>query len=302
MTTQPLVSIISVNFNQAAVTCELLHTLSKLTYPSIEIIVIDNGSDEDPIAIEKQYPNVQLIRTGKNLGFAGGNNVGLKVAKGDYFLLLNNDTEVPSNFLEPLVARMQSDERIGAVSPKILFYHQPNTIQFAGFTAINPYTGRGFAIGSKQIDDGRYDVAMPTNRAHGAAMMLSRKVVQKIGLMIDTYFLYYEEMDYCERIKRAGYTIWYESQSKVYHKESVSTGKNSPFKTYYLTRNRLLFMRLNTNTVQFAISLAYLLGIAMPKNILSFILKTEWKHVNAYIKGLFWHLKHLNLKIQSETL
>lgn len=226
----PLVSIVSINYNGAAVTCELLASLEKISYPNIEVIIVDNGSVEDASIIKQKYPWIIYLRSEKNLGFAGGNNLGFKQAKGKYFLMLNNDTEVPANFLEPMVTMMERDEMIGALSPKIEFHHTPGMLQFAGFEPINKYTGRGNAIGSHQQDDGRFDVSMRTSRAHGASMMISRKAVEEIGLMADLYFLYYEEMDYCERIKKAGYSIWYCAQSKIYHKESLSTGKLSTLK------------------------------------------------------------------------
>lgn len=289
---KPLVSIITINFNQASTTAELLRTLEKVSYPAFEVIVVDNGSTENIDWIVTAFPTVTFLKTGQNLGFSGGNNVGMRIAKGDYFLLLNNDTEVPEHFLEPMVERMLSDPTIGALSPKIIFHAPPQLIQYAGFTPINPYTMRGFSIGFKEVDNGQYAVAMPTSRAHGAAMLISRKVVNTIGLMPEIYFLYYEEMDYCEQIKRAGYTIWYEAQSMIYHKESVSTGKNSVLKTYYLSRNRLLYTRRNVSTFAFIISSAYFALLVIPKSIFQFGIRREWKHLSAFMKGILWNFQN----------
>src|SRR3712207_56119 len=118
----PLVSIVTINYNGAKVTCELLESLKKVTYPNFEVIVVDNASKEDPGMIKEKYPNTVLIRSKENLGFAGGNNEGFKVAKGKYFLMLNNDTEVDPGFLQPLVERMESDGKIGAVSSKLIYF------------------------------------------------------------------------------------------------------------------------------------------------------------------------------------
>lgn len=295
MTNYPSVSIVSINYNGAQVTCEMLESLKKITYPNFEVIIVDNASKEDPSMIFEKHPWIKFIKSDKNLGFAGGNNLGFKQATGKYFLMLNNDTEVPEGFLEPLVKRMEEDSSIGAVSPKIIFHHTPGMLQFAGFEPINPFTVRGNAIGYGQQDNESFDHSMPTSRAHGAAMMISRKVVEEIGLMADLYFLYYEEMDYCERIKRAGYSIWYEGQSKIYHKESMATGKGSTLKTYYLTRNRILYQRRNAKGLTLLVSLLFLAIISIPKNTVQYLLKGKTDMLKAFYKGVIWNLKNYNI-------
>lgn len=292
---RPLVSIITINYNQAVVTAALLRSIQKISYKEIEVLVVDNGSAENPDALAAEFPWVKLLKTGENLGFSGGNNYGMRQAKGEYFLLLNNDTEVPEGFLEPLVARMLSDEKIGAVSPKILYYDHPDTIQFAGFTPINPYTLRGFAIGSMEKDRGQYADSRETSRAHGAAMLISRKVVKDIGLMPHIYFLYYEEMDYCAHMQKAGYTIWYEGNSYILHKESISTGKKSPLKTYYLTRNRLLYARRNVVFFPRCISMLYFALLVVPKSLLHYLMRKEPAHAKAFLKGIIWNLNHFRI-------
>lgn len=147
--------------------------------------------------------------------------------------------------LETLLERTEIVENVGLVCPKILYHEEPDIIQYAGFSAINPITGRGRGKGYLEKDEGQYQVAEITQLAHGAAMFIPRKVVKEIGLMAELYFLYYEEMDYCERIKQAGYDIWYEPKSYILHKESMSVGKNSLLKTYYMSRNRWLYLRRN---------------------------------------------------------
>lgn len=295
MTNYPSVSIVSINYNGAQVTCEMLDSLKNITYPNFEVIIVDNASKEDPSIIFEKHPWIKFIRSDKNLGFAGGNNLGFKQATGKYFLMLNNDTEVPEGFLEPLVQRMESDPKIGAVSPKIIFHHTPGMLQFAGFEPINPFTVRGNAIGYGKQDNGDFDQSMPTSRAHGAAMMVSRKVVEEIGLMADLYFLYYEEMDYCERIKNAGYSIWYEAESKIYHKESMATGKGSTLKTYYLTRNRILYQRRNVKGITLFVSLLFLTFVSIPKNTLQYLLKGKMDMLKAFYKGVIWNLTNYNI-------
>lgn len=290
--TEPLVSIVTVNFNGTAVTRDLLISLRKVTYPNVEVIVVDNGSKEPCAVLKEEFPEIIYVDAKANLGFAGGNNRGLEEAKGEYLFLLNNDTEVDAGFLEPLVQAMQRDKRIGVVCPKILYFDSPDTLQFVGFSPIHPITGRGFSIGYQEKDKGQYDTPGPTARAHGAAMMFSREVMEKVGLMAELYFLYYEEMDYCERIKRAGYTIWFEPRSRVWHKESMATGKGSTLKTYYYSRNRLLYIRRNVMGATRWLALLYYFLVAIPRNLLQHAMRGEWDHTRVFLKGIFWNFTH----------
>jgi GT2 family glycosyltransferase len=288
-----LVSIISVNYNQNQVTIQFLESLQKLNYPNFEIILVDNASpNANPDLLKQKFPEINLIKSNKNLGFAGGNNLGIKASKGKYLLFVNNDTEVPENFIEPLVGMCESNPNIGMVSPKIKFYWNPELIQYAGYTKMNPFTIRNKSIGYHQKDEKQYDEIKETNAGHGAAMMVPRRVVEKVGMMTEVYFLYYEEHDWAEIIKRAGYKIYYQPNSYILHKESVSTGKNSPFKTYYLARNRMVFARRNLSGVTLFISIIFQLFISWPKNTIAFILQGRFLHLKAYCKGIFWNFLH----------
>lgn len=296
----PLVSIVTINFNGTDVTRALLHSLRLCTYPNIEIIVVDNGSRKPCAELADEFPEIVYLNTGANLGFAGGNNRGIEAATGDYIFMLNNDTEVDPGFLEPLVERMEANPEIGVISPKILYFDQPDVIQFAGFGPIHPITGRGFSVGYLEKDEGQHNKAMLTSRAHGAAMMMPRKAINKVGLMAELFFLYYEEMDYCERFKRKGYQIWYEPASRIWHKESMATGKGSTLKTYYYSRNRLLYLRRNTFGMQKILMYFYYLLIAVPKNLLGFVLKGDFNHAAVFIKGLFWNFSNGTRDLQDK--
>jgi hypothetical protein len=288
---QPLVSIITINYNQSDVTRDLLRTVRSLEYPNIEVIVVDNASPNDrPDLIKERYPEIRLIKSPDNLGFAGGNNLGVKEARGEYLLFINNDTEVPPGFVGPLVETLQKNPDIGMVSPKIKFHWDPELIQYAGYTPMNPYTIRNNSIGYHQKDDGRFDTPMDTESIHGAAMMVPRSVVDKVGMMAEMYFLYYEEHDWAQHVKRAGYRLYYQPASYILHKESLATGKNSPLKTYYLTRNRILYARRNFNRWQLAVSMAFQCLVSVPKNIVQLALKGDHRNLNAYWRGLVWNL------------
>lgn len=288
---KPLVSIITINFNESEVTLDLLQSIRGLTYPNYEIIVVDNASPNDnPDSIKEKYPEVNLIKSKENLGFAGGNNLGVKQAKGDYLLFINNDTIVPKGFIEPLVETLQEDKTIGMVSPKIKFHWDPTLIQYAGYTPMSHWTIRNNSIGYHQKDDGDFDKAGETQSIHGAAMMVPKSVVENVGMMTEIYFLYYEEHDWAEMVKRAGYKIYYQPKSHILHKESVSTGKFSPLKTYYISRNRILFARRNFKPFQLFISLLFQCFVSIPKNTLVFIIKREFEHLRAFWRAISWNL------------
>ncbi|MEM8762253.1 MAG: glycosyltransferase family 2 protein [Bacteroidota bacterium] len=290
---KPLVSIITVNYNESLVTMEFLESVRKLTYPKVEVIVVDNASpNDDPDAIKTAFPEIQLIKSHENLGFAGGNNLGVKHSKGEFLLFVNNDTIVPEHFLEPLLETLQNDSNIGMVSPKIKFHWDPTLIQYAGYTPMNKWTIRNSSIGYHQKDDGTYDVPKETQSIHGAAMMVPRRVVDAVGMMTEIYFLYYEEHDWAEMIKRAGYKIFYQPKSYILHKESVSTGKFSPLKTYYISRNRILFARRNFKPLSLFVSLVFQVLVSIPKNLLKFTVKREFEHLKAFWRAVSWNLTH----------
>jgi GT2 family glycosyltransferase len=174
MIEQPLVSIITVKYNGNKITDEFLNSLNQISYKNIEIFVVDNASKESPNILQEKYPFIHLIKSAVNVGFAAGNNLGIRQAKGKYIFLLNNDTEVAPNFLEPIVALMEKNENIGIASSKLLYYSKPDIIQYAGHKGINLYTGRGFVVGFLDKDSSKFNLSYRTELAHGAAMMISR--------------------------------------------------------------------------------------------------------------------------------
>jgi len=265
--------------------------LNKTTYPNLEVIVVDNNSTEDnPDIIKERYPNIVFIKNPINYGFAAGNNFGLMRAKGEYVFLLNNDIEVPPSFIEPLVDKLKQHPEIGAVSPKIKFYYQPDTLQFAGYTPFHPVTMRNTAIGYWEKDKGQYNEDRETPFTHGAAMMVPMRVVKEVGLMSYIFFLYYEEADWCARIAKAGYKMYYVHNSHVLHKESVSTGRISPLKIYYQNRNRIVYLRRNIQGSDFIKAVGYQLLVAIPKNAFKFLIKGKFSLFLAYYRAIGWHI------------
>lgn len=290
--TEPFVSVITLNYNGTRVTCEFLESCRKLLYTNYEILVCDMASNEDPTPqiTAGNYPNTRVLLAGKNLGFAGGNNWGIAQAKGEYIFIVNNDTEVTPDLIHKLLAPFMDNPRIGVVCPKIKFWDHPDIIQYAGFSKMNLITGRTSTVGEKEKDEGQHDTSGPTHGAHGCAMMVKREVIDKVGSFPAKFFLYYEEWDWSARIIRAGYTIWYEADAVIYHKESMSVGKNNPMKVYYHTRNRILYMRRNTNVGQLLLFALFFTFFTAPKAIFKYLFNRQFEHLRYFLKGVAWNL------------
>lgn len=287
------ISIISVNYNGFALTAAMIDSLRRHVTTPLEIVVVDNGSTRDEAALlRERYPDITVLRSDENLGFAGGNNLGIRAATGDCLLLLNNDTEVTDDTLHHLAETLDADPSVGAVCPKIRFWAPPQAIQFAGYTPLTRITLRNGLIGFGQPDDGSYDSPHETSYAHGAAMMVRREAVGKAGPMPEEYFLYYEELDWSERIREAGYRIVYDPRATVFHKESATTGQQSPLRSYYLTRNRLLFARRNRRGAARRLSIIYQLGVALPKSVAAALLHGRRDLAVAALRGCRDFLRH----------
>lgn len=298
MEVEKVLSIITINYNGLKDTCELIDSLPT-DDESLEVIVVDNASTKDEATtIEQRYPHVIVIRSKENLGFAGGNNLGIQVAHGKYLFFLNNDTllEVRGKRLEvglfqPLINRLESDEKIGMVCPKIRFTWGDQPIQYAGYTPLSSITLRNKTIGYGEKDQGQYDAPHLTPYAHGAAMLVKREVIEKAGLMPECFFLYYEELDWSTMIRNAGYEIWYEPACTVFHKESQTTGRISPLKTFFITRNRLLFAQRNIQGSSKYLTYAYLVSIVAIRDIVKYTYTGKTDLAVAVIKGIWNFIK-----------
>ena len=281
------VSIITINYNGLEDTCALIETIP--FNENMEVIVVDNASkNQEADTIAKRYPRVKVIQSEKNLGFAGGNNLGIQAAQGKYLFLINNDTVFLDYNIQALIDRMESSPAIGIVCPKIRFAWDNNPIQFAGYSRLSRITVRNHAIGCNEEDRGQHETAQPTPYAHGAAMMIRRDAIDKVGLMPECYFLYYEELDWSMMFTHAGYQIWYEPKCTIFHKESQATGQNSPLRTYYLTRNRLLLVQRNPQEFNKTLAYFYLIGIVAFRDILKHTLTGRFYLLKATVRAL-WH-------------
>ena len=243
---KPRIVVVILNWNGRDDTLECLESVEKIDYPNFGVIVVDNGSCDDSVAaIHAAFPRVEVIETGANLGFSGGNNAGIKRALelgADYVLLLNNDTEVDERLLRAFVSAAERFPNAAAFSAKIYFFHDRYRIWHAG-TRWDSDTCRFVHIGEGLQDDHDGDViACETDYACGCAFFVAAARLQKIGLLDDAFFLYFEETDWCYRARRAGYASVFVPEAKLWHKVAVSFGGDgSPLAIYFVTRNRLLW-------------------------------------------------------------
>jgi len=253
----------------------------------MEVIVVDNASSQDEAtSIQEKYPQVKVVRSEKNLGFAGGNNLGIRSALGKYIFLVNNDTIFEEFNIQSLIDRLESSPKIGVVCPKIRFSWANKPIQFCGYTPLSRITVRNKSIGFGEDDNGQYNTPHSTPYAHGAAMMIKKAVIDEVGLMPECFFLYYEELDWSMIITRAGYEIWYEPSCTIYHKESQTTGQNSPLRTYYITRNRLLLVKRNWKGITKYLSYFYLIILVASRDIVRYLIKGNYIHIKSISKGI----------------
>ena len=245
MEVEKLLSIITINYNGLKDTCELIDTLP-LHDETIEVIVVDNASTQDEATeIEKRYQQVKVIKSDKNLGFAGGNNLGIQTAHGKYLFFINNDAILPQpSAISLLINRLASSDQIGMVCPKIKFSWGDHRIQYASYTPLSKITLRNKSIG------------------------------------------FGEELDWSMMIRRAGYEIWYEPACTIFHKESQTTGQQSPLKTYYITRNRFHFALRNINRGERYLTYIYLICIVAVRDILKYLYKGQINMAKAVMKGI----------------
>lgn len=246
--TDPKVSIIILNWNSYEVTRDCLLSLRKLNYSNREIVLVDNGSvDRSGERLAREFPEVRLIRNQENLGFTGGNNAGMRFALSlgsEYFLLLNNDTLAAPDFLTKLIEIAEPDPTIGMLSPKIYFDQPRDRIWFAG-GAYNRGSSFPQCFGMGRQDHKRYDCSRDISFVSGCAFLIKIAVVAQIGLLDDTFFLGFEDLDWSIRVSNAGYRGRYVPDAVIWHKEGYDTKRNlgKAVKDFYYARNSILLAR-----------------------------------------------------------
>ena len=241
---QPHVAVVVLCWNGRDDTLACLHSLARVRWERKTVIVVDNGSTDGTLdAVQGEFADVMAIRSDENLGFAEGNNVGLRAALGagaDYVLLLNNDTLVHEGLIEALVAEAQRRPDAGALCPVIHYVHPPDRIWYAGarFDPRAAHNGRHTGYG--EIDTGQYHAVREIGRATGAAMLVPRPVIERVGLLDGDLFLQVEDVEWSLRMRAAGYRILFVPDVNVWHHVSVASGgERAPDTAYYEMRNTL---------------------------------------------------------------
>lgn len=288
----PVVWIVLLNYKGCQDTIECIESLEQITYRNYKIIIVDNNSkDGSEEILRNKFPQHIVIQSGENLGFSGGNNVGIKYALengADYILLLNNDTLVEPDFLNPLVEEAEKDKAIGIVAGKINYYYDKNIIWSAG-GYISEIKGCGYHYGINEVDVGQYDKKREVTCLTGCLQLIKKEVIKEVGLYDEDYFLYFEDVDYCYRVKKHGFKLVYVPQSKIYHKVSASAGEESSLALYYNHRNRLLFVKKNIDA--FFNKSVFLLYFLITR--ISRILKYREKTIYAF-KGIKDYYKKIS--------
>jgi len=292
-----LISVIIVNWNGKKHLSYCLPSLEKIDYPNFEVIVIDNGSTDGSVEyVKKNFPKVKIIQNRKNLGFAKANNIGFEKAKGEYILLLNNDTEVAPAFLTKLVDAMKRDKKIGAIQPKIVLMDS-GKLQAGGAFLTN--TGFLYHFGyGKDPTDRKYNQQMEIFSANGSCILVKREVIEKVGLFDPDFFCYFEETDFCWRVWLAGYKIVYVPGSVIYHKGAQTAKRlKSSFVNYHSFKNRIASLIKNLGLAE--------LFKTMPTHLLfcrlaffAFLVMGKFSNAWAIQKAIGWNFLHLGKTLE----
>jgi GT2 family glycosyltransferase len=293
MTGCPKIGIIVLNWNGAADTTECLDSLASVTYADFDIILVDNGSEGDDVRVlrERFGDSVQIVETGRNLGFAGGANVGIRQAlsrDAEYVLLLNNDAVVDPAFLENMVQAAESLPNGGAFCPKICHYDRQRVIHSTG-GRVNAWTGLARQVGRDAPDNGRLDRAGERDYADGACMLMRRSALLKVGLLDEEYFAYWEETDWCDRAKEAGFKSYYVPSARIWHRGAGSFRDDSR-RRFLFRRNAFLFLRKRRRMYHLVSAILYQVLVLVPLYVIR--RPREIGRLLAEAKGLLWHLTH----------
>jgi GT2 family glycosyltransferase len=277
------------NYRRADDTVECVRSLLRSEGILPAVIVVDNGSEDGSAErIASTFPSVPLIRTGANLGYAGGNNAGIRAALrggAEHVLVLNNDCTVAPD----AVARMIEAARrrdAGIVSPKVYDFFHPRTIQYAGYKNVH-LLAQGIPLGEGEEDEGQYDEEREMNAAPGCAMLLSRRLCESVGLFDERFFAYSEELDLCRRAVVAGFHIVFAPAAHVWHKKAATLDEQSPEYVYHLTRGRLIYARKHLGRLAFAfVFLPYFALMKILKPLLGYAVRGHGRHIAALMRAV----------------
>jgi GT2 family glycosyltransferase len=298
---KPLVSIIIVNFNGKKWLQNCLSSLTNQTYRNFEIILIDNNStDRSDTFIKNKFPKVQLVKLAQNVGFAGGNNEGYKKAKGEYILLLNNDTTVEKNFIENFLKAFGNIPNLGIAQSKIVLMDKNQLDTCGGFwtsTSFLYYYGN-----SKDPELPQYNKVFPVFSCKGASVLIKRDVIEKIGLFDEKFWNYYEETDFCHRVWVSGYECWYWPKAVCHH---AMGGTSLTFKNEFIQfhnfKNKLCSYLKNLSFMELVKTLPIFLILNLAIGLI-WVVQGKWRYTIALFQAVGWNILNIanTLKKRSE--
>lgn len=288
-TPQPKVSVILVNWNNHIDTLNCIRSVGQSTYPYRDVIVVDNGSSPESVAALRGAAGCDiLIEADRNLGFTGGNNLGIHAALergADLLFILNNDTVVDPRTIGLLVDALTATPTAGIAAPKIRFM-EPADLLWYGGAQLSKLTLNLTMTGYKQIDDGRWDEPKDVDMVSGCAMLIRAELMERLGGFCDRYFAVFEDLDLSLRVKRAGYRLVYVPAAVVWHKESSSTGgHDSPAYVYYQVRNRFLFIRRWAHSRNARLAAYSFSVLHLAKRSAGFAVQGKWRSIAAVAGG-----------------
>lgn len=294
---EPKVSIILLNWNSGEVTKDCIASLHKTNYQNYEIVVVDNGSvDGSDEELASKFHNIVLLKNKMNMGFAGGNNIGIKYALAsgaDYVLILNNDTIVNENFLSEMVKIALKNESCGMVTGKIYYHDNPEIIWYAG-GIINKFTLRTKHLGQNERENGKYSEISHVSFISGCCMLVKKSLIEKIGAFDERFFAYAEDLDWSLRAIKAGYNLVYVPSAKLWHKVSVTVKKNTlgsnegtatPLQQYVVNRNYIFILKKHGSFLNiFCGSIVF--GARMFYTMCGLIILRRWAKLQALLQGI----------------
>lgn len=283
------------NYRRPGDTIDCVRSLRRSEGLKPSIIVVDNGSDDGSAArIAESFPDVHLIRNRSNLGYAGGNNVGIREALkrgAEYVLVINNDSTVAPDALGRMVGAACA-RGAGIISPKVYDFFKPDIIQYAGYRNIH-LLAQGLPVGEGERDEGQYEREVEMSAAPGCAMLLDRRLLESVGLFDELFFAYSEELDLCRRALAAGYRILFVPSAHVWHKKAATLSPRSPEYTYYLTRGRLIYARKHLGWGAFLlVFLPYFVAAKMLKPMVVYALLWRPRNIGALLKAVWWNVRN----------
>jgi len=275
-----MISVIITNYNGKRYLDRCLSSLSVQTMQDFEVIVVDNGSSDGSVDyLESQFPEVRIVKNEKNLGFAGGVNSGIEVAKGDYILTLNNDTQADKDFVKNLTEAMESDGEVGMCASKMLFCN--GSVNSAGLCFSR--SGAVWDRGMSEPDFGQYDKVEDVFGPCAGAALYRRSMLDEIGLFDEDFFMYMEDVDLAFRARLAGWRCLYVPDAKVYHVHGGTAGFGSDLSVYYGNRNVLWYVVKDFPAKILITSLPWIVGrnlAVIPYYVLKgqgkIILRSKW--------------------------